>query len=207
MINKKNKYAFCLFSSDDKTIIINDKFKIKIETINKILFDLYLLTLKPLQTTTTTTTKKNVAQQATSDNNLNYRSFKLVEQNLYEIFDKCDEPAWLNLLLIEHSKDYHVNKINTHAVMISKSFEKWCFKSINKMKINFNFDLKLNAFKLAIKHHTLLLESIVKSYDLDQIQNELYPYVVKEIERFDYKDKAVCISSLAMQHLFDIKTV
>jgi hypothetical protein len=97
--------------------------------------------------------------------------------------------------------------MNSHSIMISKSFEKWRLKQNQKILI-VDFDLQINAFKVATKHHTLLLESIVKSYDLDRInKTELYDHVVFEIEKFDYKDKAMCISFLSMQEFFDIKTV
>lgn len=150
--------------------------------------------------------KKSSAAAIKTEHVFNYHSYKLVETELHTIFDKCEEPAWLNLLLIENSKDYHTNKINTHAIMISKSFEKWHFKQTVKSK--FDFDLQLNALKVATKHHTLLLESIVKSYDLCNVEKtKLYDHVIFEIEKFDYKDKALCISFLAMQDFFDIKTV
>ena len=160
--------------------------------------------------------KQQQKKAASADYILNSQRFKLFKSELCKLFDGCDEPGWLNLLLIENSKDYHTNKINTHAVMIAKSFEKWCFQSstaeaiiINKTKDKINFDLQLCAFKLATEHHTILLDAIVKSYDLDQVEvrSKLYPHVVEAIQKFDYKDKALCIAFLAMQELFDVKTV
>ena len=96
--------------------------------------------------------------------------------------------------------------MNTHSIMISKSFEKWRLKQTKKFE--FDFDLQSNAFRVATKHHTLLLESIIKSYELDKInKTDLYDQVIFEIEKFDYKDKALCIAFLSMQEFFDVKTV
>lgn len=164
--------------------------------------------------------KKKQSDLKKLNHNLNYHAFKLVESKLYDIFDRHEEPAWLNLLLIENSKDYHLNKINTHAVMIAKTFEKWCLKAatqapnsnesnkiINKSRINLDLDLQLSAFKVATRHHIILLESIVHAYDLDKINDYLFKNVLIEINKLDYKDKALCITYLMMHDYFDIKEV
>jgi len=48
-----------------------------------------------------------------------------VEQSLMKQFDQSLDPFMLNLIFIENSRDYGVNKYNTLSCLIAKSFERW----------------------------------------------------------------------------------
>lgn len=70
-----------------------------------------------------------------------------IEQSLIQQFETSSDPFVLNLIMIENSRDYGVNKYNTLSCLIAKSFEKWTnigrdirkvfFEHINTLKKNF----------------------------------------------------------------------
>lgn len=73
--------------------------------------------------------------------------FREVEQSLIRQFETSSDPYMLNLILIENSRDYGVNKYNTLACVVAKSFEKWAvalkvlIKSLKNDKIRVFFEL------------------------------------------------------------------
>ncbi len=185
-------------------IKIGDKFQIDKDEIEKILFELYLLGYTSKVSNNHDKPKKSTDREKdkTKDDSCD-RNFKRVEIRLNELFKAAVEPAWLTLFLIENSRDYHSNKMNTFASTIAKTFEKFA----SRVKINLDADLQFNAFKIATKHNILLLESITKAYGLLGSIDIFSEYVHDVAERFNFKDKAIFISCLNLHDFFDLEDV
>lgn len=60
-----------------------------------------------------------------------------IEQCLIQQFETSIDPFVLNLIMIENSRDYGVNKYNTLSCLIAKSFEKWTNTSRDIRKVFF----------------------------------------------------------------------
>ncbi len=143
-------------------------------------------------------------------------TYKRIEQKLFNQFNASKDPYWLNLILIENSKDYHINKYNTLCSHICKSFEKWSLLSSNSNNENvskiardykFSDHMKIWAFVIATRHNLFLIDSISKSYKLNRDNECLMPYLEKRLLKVEYKDKAVMIAALELQDKFDLEQV
>jgi hypothetical protein len=139
-------------------------------------------------------------------------TYKKIEQKLFNQFNVSKDPYWLNLILIENAKDYHINKYNTLCLHICKSFEKWSSLSSNcnnenVSKLASDYNMKIWAFVIATRHNLFLIDSISKSYKLNSNNDILMPYLEKRLLKVDFKDKAVMIAALDLQDKFDLEQV
>lgn len=137
-------------------------------------------------------------------------TFKKVELSLFSEFKKSLDPYFLNLILIENSNDYRVNKYNSLACLIAKSFEKWTTlaENLNFVKdYKISDELKIDAFVVASRHNLLLIDYIARTYQLTVNNETLLPYLKHRIKTFDAKDKAVSICSLMMHEHFSSEEV
>ena len=160
------------------------------------------------------------SKKAFADNRLYKKqqevTYKKIEHKLFNQFNVSKDPYWLNLILIESAKDYHINKYNTLCLHICKSFEKWTLLSSNSNNQNvskiardykLSDDMKIWAFVIATRHNLFLIDSISKSYKLNLDNDCLMPYLSRRLLKVDYKDKAVMIAALDLQDKFDLEQV
>jgi len=133
--------------------------------------------------------------------------FKKLETELFELFESSPQAYWLNLILIENCRDYPANKYNSIACLIAKSFEKWTSTKKNSQHKDISDEIKIHAFITTTRHNLLMIDSIVKSYELWQNNQILEPYLKRKVKLLDSKDKAILISSVMMHDYFDFEEV
>lgn len=134
--------------------------------------------------------------------------YKKIEQSLFEQFASSPDPYNLNLILIENSRDYAVNKYNTLSGLIAKSFERWVSLPANA-NLNYFIDdeLKIDAFVIASKHNLLIVDYVANAYQLNTNNIVLLPYLNERVKKLDHKDKALLISALMLHDHFDCEQV
>lgn len=152
--------------------------------------------------------KKNMAEERLMKKEQEIVLRKM-EKSLFEMFKTSPNPYLLNLLMIETSRDYTVNKYNTLACTIAKSFEKWhsSTKPSSSSSSTIDNETRIDAFVVATKYNLMILDYVVQPYQMTTNNNVLLPFVHYRMKTLDYKDKAVLICSLMMQHHFDCEEV
>lgn len=133
-------------------------------------------------------------------------AFKSIDAKLSQLFAESPQPYWLNILLIENCKDYATNRYNSLAAIIARSFEVCVQKNKLGSKFQLDNNIKLAAFYLSTKHSLLLVDSISKTYELNNKTSNafLLPFVRERIAKYrEIKDKAILINSLMMHDHFD----
>ena len=132
-------------------------------------------------------------------------AMKKLENRLFQLFGSSSEPYWLNLILIENTKDYQVNKFNTLSLIVARVFQKWT--TIKKIKPILLEEIKVFAFLISTKHHLLITSFIAEAYQLAESNTILLPYLKHRIEKMDNKEKALLIGYLKLQEKFTIEEV
>jgi hypothetical protein len=135
---------------------------------------------------------------------------KQIEATLFKEFSSAQDPFWLNLILIENSKDYMVNKYNTLACIIAKLFEKWTSLPANcKFCAGYKLteEIRTEAFLIATKRNLLVLDFVCGPYKLADVDNSfLLDFLRYKLEaKLDFKDKALLISTLQFHEYFDLE--
>ena len=136
--------------------------------------------------------------------------FKQIETKLFDAYDKAKDPFWLNILLIENSKDYTYNKYNSLACLMAKYFETWVFLPANSQLVSsyqFTKDLKISAFIVTCKYHLMMVDSIFKAYQIYKDNEYLLPFLKFKLGKLDFKDKAILISSTMLHDHFSFEEV
>jgi hypothetical protein len=137
-----------------------------------------------------------------------------LKNQLNQHYNSSPCPYWLNILLIENSHDYIINKYNTLSHQIAQIFLQWTkSKDNNNKQDQLNDDLKICALCVASKNNLFLLEPIVQAYKLNCESNHklLLPFVDEIIKtkktKDSFKDKAAIIGELSLQSYFDSEQV
>lgn len=139
-------------------------------------------------------------------NELNIKSdTKSFESQIVSKFNEENNPYELVLTLIENSHDYTTKRLDTNSIKIAKIFENWT-KS-NKSRNLLTDDIKLTAFIVATRHHSFLIDSISRSFELRNCNESLKKEFIKEIRKFELKDRAVVASNLLLHDEFDINEI
>ena len=192
--------------------------------INKTWLKRYLSELESIHALTKKKTLQNVSledklnslnidnKQPTANKQLEESMMKKLEAKLYEEFNAVKQPYWLHLILIENCRDYSVNKYNSLACTIAKTFDKWT--RTNQQANDLNKEIKIAAFIIGCKYHLLLIDLLVKIYKINENDQFILPYLKYRTAsdcnfrvKFDYKDKAVLISACMMHDHFDFEDI
>lgn len=67
--------------------------------------------------------------------------------------------------------------------------------------------LKIDAFVVATRYNLLLVDYLVRSYQLNVENKFLLPYLKARMEKMEEKDKAILISSLMLHDHFESEQV
>lgn len=136
--------------------------------------------------------------------------FKKIESSLFKEYSKSSNPFYLNLFFIENSNDFKSNKFTSLACLIAKAFDKWVSQEENYdfvKKFHITPDIKIDAFSVATRHNLLLLDWIAKDYQLNHNNEFIIPYLKYKTKDFDFKDKAIIISTLHLHDHFSCEEV
>ena len=138
-----------------------------------------------------------------------------LEAKLISEFTSSKHPYWFNLVLIENCSDYNLNKYNSLACVVARTFEKFA-QSFSKEKVNsyLNEDIKLAAFIIGSKYHLLFIDLFAKLYKLNEDNLFILPYVKNRVLpghglsfKLDFKDKAILINACMIHDHFDFEEV
>lgn len=136
--------------------------------------------------------------------------YKQIEGLLFNVLNESKDPFWLNLILIENSRDYPFQRYNSLACTIAKLFEKWCSLDSNQALVkNYKLDedIKISSFVMSTRYHLLMIDSIFKTYQLTTNNEFLLPFMNLVLVKLDEKDKAILISSCMLHDHFKFDEV
>ena len=141
--------------------------------------------------------------------NSNEHFFKSLERKLFNEFESSKHPHWLVLILVENCRDYIVNKYNTIACLIVRSFEKWTSmrKTTKGTAFRIDDEIKKAAFITSTRYHIILLNHMIKPYELESNSEIMLPLIKYKAKTMDHKDKAMIISMLELHDHFDFEEV
>lgn len=66
---------------------------------------------------------------------------------------------------------------------------------------------KIEAFVVASKYNLLIVDYVVKPYELDKNNLVILPFLKERMKKLDYKDRAVLICSLMLHDHFNCEDV
>ncbi|XP_022325820.2 exonuclease mut-7 homolog isoform X3 [Crassostrea virginica] len=124
---------------------------------------------------------------------------------------ESNNPYSFVVFLLNDSHDLHVHKTSTYSYAICKEFDNWLSShqcNVRNKGQCLTPEVKLEALNIAVRYHSVMLQLILKTFELRHKGNE---YMLPEIKRFLEKKKfnecAMLAGNLGLQDHFTIEEI
>lgn len=133
-----------------------------------------------------------------------------ISHYLATVYTDSVNPFILVGYLIEQVRDTHTAKTTTLSFFIMREFDKW-YKA-NERKVYpekyLSVDLQMLVFDICTRNHLTMFDMAVRCFHLCYPGNDHFlPTVKNFLEKKKYKEAAVCVGKLRLQHHFEMEEI
>ncbi|KAH3795422.1 hypothetical protein DPMN_148972 [Dreissena polymorpha] len=133
-----------------------------------------------------------------------------ISRYLSHQFSNSVNPYVLLIHILQSAADTHVPKTTTLAFWVFKEFEKFCKQNNSRLSVDtyVSKQMQMEIFNLCTVKHMTMFELAVRCFGLCYPGNDQFlPAVRSFVENKKFKEAAVCVGRLGLQHHFQMHEI